>query len=415
MVELRSTSDQGASTPEEAAQSNLLSTKEFPEECASVQHVQHGDGEPSGEKMKEAQVNLFNKYLPFKDLRLRTFLMNYPIYTRVFSIFDYAPPILFNDEDQLISERVGLYLEQTCYRALPIALLNTPPLPRVITAQKGTLIFYLSAAGDWPYLQKLLSSGWRRNGQTVELIENKSVDGVPPEETIGTRSLFCPKITFVNAPRIRTYLLRSSILFEMTEPPITNHRFLRQEFIKECETIANLADEFCKDRAPFIEANTNFKGIEGFSNLDQNLWTALLVPAKVVDDSLPYPFFYNRILALAKEQVQLKRRLLLQSEDSKILEGTFVYISENKPYKDTGAYLGEDLRDFIKTGWDIANLQTKRVSEVLNSKGLIIDHKRPRVDTIGKNDDMKEVQRSAYVLDKQKLYEITPKYLNGVE
>ena len=415
MMESNLMSDLSVSDDEEAAQSNPSSTEEFPEDRASVQHVQHTHGEPSAEQMLKAQVTLFNKYLPFEDLRSRAFLMTYPVYTRVFSIFDYAPPILFNDEDQLITDRVGLYLEKTCYRALAIALLNTPPLPRVIAAQQGTLIFYLSAATDWPYLQKLLLGGSRRNGQAVELVasEDEPVDGIPPEDRIGTRSLFCPKITFINTPRIRIELLRFSILFELTDPS-RNHRFLHSEFIKECETIANLADEFCKNQAPFIEANKNFKGIEGFSNLDQNLWVPLLVPAKVVDDSLPHPFLYKRILALAKEQVDLKRRLLLQSEESKILEGVYTFINENKPYKDTGAYMGEDLRDFIKVRWNIDNLQTKRVSEVLNSKGLIIGHKRPRKDFIEK-DGIKEVQRAAYVLDKPRLHEITQKHPNRGE
>lgn len=415
MTGLRLTSDQSAATAGGAAQTKPSVTKESLEKCAGVQHVQHMDQKVSAREMIKAQLILLNKYLPFRDLGLRAFLTIYPIFSRLFSIFDYAPPILFNDEDQLITDRLGLYLEKTCYKALPIALLNTHALPRVIAAQEGTLIFYLSAATDWSYLQKVLLGGSRRNGQVVELFpsEDEPVDGVPPEDRIGTRSLFCPKITFINTPRIRIELLRSSILFELTDPS-RDHRFLHSEFINECKTVANLVDEFCKNQARFIEANKNFKGIEGFSNLDQNLWAPLLVTATVVDSALPNQYFHNKILDLAKDQVHLKRRLLLQSEELQILEAIHLFTNENKPYKNTDAYIGEDLRDFIKDRWKIRNLETKRVSEVLNRKGLIIGHKRPRVDTIEK-DGIKEVQKSGYVLDKDKLHEIIKKYLNGGE
>jgi hypothetical protein len=130
---------------------------------------------------------------------------------------------------------------------------------------------------------------------------------------------------------------------------------------------------------------------------------------------LPEPHIREDMLKLARKTIFQKRiKQLVENRDAQILESTRAYIEQAKPLDSSGLYVGEELWRFVKDRCSLPDLKLENVSRTLNRYALIKDVKRLRLGKEIKHEEI-EVQRSCYLIDREKLMSLTEEYHEGGE
>jgi hypothetical protein len=122
------------------------------------------------------------------------------------------------------------------------------------------------------------------------------------------------------------------------------------------------------------------------------------------------------MLTLARRTTALrKQNELAGNKDAQILESTQALVNQQGPIDNSeDLYIGAELRDFAKERWDIPSLNTETVSRILKRHNVLEGTKRPRIE-IRRGGRVMKVQKVCYILDRERLSNLTRDYFDGGE
>lgn len=202
----------------------------------------------------------------------------------------------------------------------------------------------------------------------------------------------------------------------MIKSPTRLEKFRFSKAEKEFKEVKDLISPFSDEyRDTISDLYNSFQGIDGLSDRDEEIWTPIFVIAEVLDAALPEPHLKEDMQKLASKIIRQRGiKQLIENRDAQILESTRVYIDETNPLDSSGLYVGEGLWRFIKDRCGIPDLKLETVSRTLNRYNIIKGIKRLRLGKEIKDREI-EVQRSCYLIDRQKLASLTEEYREGGE
>ncbi len=361
----------------------------------------------------EKLTNLFRRFINFKDQSLYGLSAIYVILTYLYEIFDQIPYLQIFGRKGSGKSRLGDLFEQLCFNPLNSSEISDASLYRAIGQESEGMTMIIDEADDLSgsthrgCLLKVLKSGYRRNGT---VIRSRLGGGIERFST------FCPKV-IINERGIQNPALDSrTITIHMIKSGHTLEKFQFSIVEKEFKEVRNLIRQFSQDYRDLVsDRYASFESIDGISGRDKEVWESIIVIADLFADLLNTPSSKEGMRALAKKLiVQKRRKELIENREDQILEGTRAYVEQGDAHHLDGLdfYIGEDLCSFIRERWNIGSLSLEAVSRVLHRYEIIKETKRPRVGKKIKNSET-ETQRSCYLIDKEKLRELTDELLEG--
>jgi hypothetical protein len=370
-------------------------------------------GDEKVQEMVEKLDQNFRKYIFFEDDIQYRLTSIYVLFTHLYEIFDEVPYLQVLGLKGSGKTRLGDLFEGLCFNPVNSSEFSDASLYREIARQRGNLTLIIDEADDLgsskrrSTLLRILRSGYRRNGNVVRC----GPDGRPEHF-----STFCPKV-IINDGGIQDPALESrTIPLHMIRSPNILERFRFSKVGTEFKEARELIYSFCDGyRDTISDHYTSFEGIHGISGRDEEIWTPIIVIADVLATILNTPSVKAEIVALGRKIVlERRRKQLIENRDAQILESTRVYIDETNPLDSSGLYVGEALWRFIKDRSGIPDLKLETVSRTLNRYNIIKDVKRLRLGKEIRDQEI-EVQRSCYLIDREKLASLTNEYHAGGE
>jgi hypothetical protein len=346
---------------------------------------------------------LFGRFIDFEDSLFYTLSVIYVLLTYLYDIFDEIPYLQVFGLKGSGKTRYGDLLEGLCSNQFSSSEISDASLYRAIGQEYGGTTVIIDEADDLSgstrrgILLRILRSGYRRNG---------NVTRCSPDGGIERFSTFCPKI-IINEKGIGDSALESrTIPIHMIKSTSSLERFQFSKVENEFKEVKGLISSFSKDHRNLVfNRYASFRGIDGISGRDEEVWAPILIIAETLDAEVGSLFIKESMLALAKKIIlQKKRTQLIGNVEAQILEATQVYVDQVEPLAIDGIslYVGADLWRSVKDRCSLPGLKIETVSRVLKRNGIIMDIRRPRLPIKG--------QKSCYQLDKEKLLKITAEY-----
>jgi hypothetical protein len=202
----------------------------------------------------------------------------------------------------------------------------------------------------------------------------------------------------------------------MIKSPVLLEKFRFSKAEKEFKEVKDLIDPFSDECRDIItDLYNSFQGIEGLSDREDEIWTPICVIAEVLDTTLPESHIKDDMEKLAQKIIRQRRmKQLVENRDAQILESARAYIEQVEPLDPSGLYVGEGLLRFIRDRCGLSDLKLDTVSRTLNRYNIIKDVKRLRLGKEIRDQEI-EVQRSCYLIDREKLASLTNEYYAGGE
>jgi hypothetical protein len=357
----------------------------------------------------------FKRFIYFDDPVLYSLCTVFVIFTFLFDIFDETPYLQIRGPKGSGKTQLGDIFWLLCFNAFISNEMSDAAVFRTIAQSygRGGLTLIVDEADDVAgptrrgILLRALKSGYRRNG---------NVTRCGPGGTIERFPTFSPKIV-INEKGIHDSALESrTIPIHMIKAPCPLEKFQFEKVKKEVKEIKELVRSFSEDYRDLIfDRYFSFKGVDGISNRDQEVWMPIIIIADLLAVLLDSPSMKADMIKLARKIIlQRKQTELIGNRDLQILAGTQAFIKETSPLKIDGLpfYIGEDLCKSIKDGWSLANLKLETVSHVLNQFNIIKGLRRPHLKKKIENSEI-QVQRVCYLFDEQRLAGLTNEYFEG--
>jgi hypothetical protein len=366
-------------------------------------------------EMFKNMSELFRRFIYFEDSLLYTLSIIYVLLTYLYDIFDEIPYLLISGLKASGNSRLGDLFAGLGYTSFNSSEISEAALYREIENRHCNTTMIIDEADDLQgstrrsILLRVLRSGYRRNGNVTRSRSNGSVVRF---------ATFCPKI-MINEKGIQDSALESrTIPIHMIKSiyPLEKFRFSKIE--TEFKGIKELIRSFSEEYRDFVsDEYTSFEGVEGMQGRDEEIWAPIFIIADTLDKSAS-PFIKDNILislrdsmlTLAKKIIlQRKRTQLIGNMDAQILEASRAYIEQAAPLNSDGLYVGEELCRSIRECWSIPGLRLETVSRTLKRHDVLTGIKRSRLHINGKSS---VVQRTCYLLDKEKLSKLTDEYFD---
>jgi len=356
---------------------------------------------------------LFRRFIDFEDSDFYTLSVIYVLLTYLYDIFDEVPYLQVFGLKGSGKSRYGDLLEGLCFNPFNSSEISDASLYRAIGQEYDGLTMIIDEADDLSgstrrsILLRILKSGYRRNGNVTRC----SLDG-----DIERFSTFCPKI-IINERGIGDSALESrTIPIHMIKSSRPLEKFQFSKIRNEFKEVKDLICSFSEDYRDLISDRYDFfTGVDGISGRDEEVWMPIIIIADVLATLLDKPSTKEDMVTLAKKIIiQRRRTQLIGNRDAQILEATQAYVDQGQGLKmeDLCFYVGEDLYRFIKERWNTPCLNLETVSRALNRYRIIKEIRRPRLQKKIKSSET-EVQRSCYLLDKERLSKLTNEYFTG--
>jgi hypothetical protein len=361
----------------------------------------------------EKLTRVFQKFIYFEDNDFYILSGIYVLLTHLYDIFDEIPYIQVSGLKGSGKTRRGDVFEGLCFNPFNSSEISDASLYRVIGQESNGLTMIIDEAEDLSgstrrsMLLRILRSGYRRDGNVTRCRPNGTVERFPT---------FCPKI-IINEAGIQNLALESrTIPIHMIKSVLPLEEFRFSKIEKEFKEVKELIRSFSEEYRDLVFGRyDSFKGLDGISGRDEEIWTPIIIIADVIATTLDTPHIKEAMLTLAKKIiVQRRRTQLIGDRNAQILESTWAFVEEKEPLNGDNLYVGEELCRFIKDRWSIPCLNLETVSRTLNRHHIIKEIRRPRLQKRIKGSEI-EVQRSCYLLDKERLSKLTIESFQGGE
>jgi hypothetical protein len=369
------------------------------------------------DEMFSKLVMFFKRFVYFDDPVFYSLSAIFVIFTYLFDIFDETPYLQIRGPKGSGKTQLGDMFWLLCFNAFISNEISDAAVFRTIAQSysRGGLTLIVDEADDVAgstrrgILLRTLKSGYRRNGNVTRCGPCGTIDRFPT---------FGPKIV-INEKGIHDSALESrTIPIHMIKAPSPLEKFQFEKVKKEAKEIKELVRSFSEDYRDLIfDRYFSFKGVEGISNRDEEVWMPIIIIADLLAVLLDSPSIKADMVKLARKIIlQRKKTELIGNREVQILAGTQAFIEEMSPLKIDGLpfYIGEDLCKSIKDGWSLPNLKLETVSHVLNQFNIIKGLRRPHLKKKIENSEI-QVQRVCYLFDEQRLAELTNEYFEGGE
>lgn len=347
-------------------------------------------------------TELFKKYVYFKDPVFYLLCLIYCIITYLTDVWDEVPYLMIFGLPGRGKTRLADLFDLLCFNPFKWVDISDASLFRRIDEgeKRGGITMIIDEKDDLSsknhgLLLSILRGGYRRGSK---------VSRCGPGRKVEEFSIFSPKI-IANIRGILDPALESrTIPIQMVKRDGQLSRFRLRNVKKEFDEAKQLISSFVEHhRDVVIKDYNNFGAIEGLSDRDEELWTPVIIVARILSRYLAQPSIEQEIINLAKRTVEeRRRRQLVDNRDLQILVSTQAFL-QNGNSVGNGFYVMEDVKNFIVEQWGHKNLSTQAVTRVLNQHGVIEGYSqhafRPRIGSRG--------QRTCYRLNKERLLAIT--------
>lgn len=355
----------------------------------------------------------FKRYIYFEEPLFYYLCPIFVMVTYVYDIFDEVPYLFVRGAKNSGKTRLGDILGGLCLNPKKFDDVSAASLYRAIDEQFLGVTMIVDEAQELSYrgrddlLGRILRSGYRKTGRI-----GRCGAGLRNTEF----STFCPKVIINNDGLIDPATESRTIPIPMIKSPTRLERFRFSKAEKEFKAIKELIGPFSDEyRNTISDLYDSFQGIDGLSDRDEEIWTPILVIAEVLDAALPESHIKEDMEKLAKKIIRQRgMKQLVENKDAQILESTRAYIEQVEPLDPGGLIVGEELWRFIKDRCGLSDLKLETVSRTLNHYAVIKGIKRLRLGKEIKDREI-EVQRSCYLIDRQKLASLTEEYRDGGE
>ena len=353
----------------------------------------------------------FQRYIYFEEPLFYDLCPIYALMTHVYDVFDEVPYLLIYGPKNSGKSRLGDILRGLCLNPKKFDDVSAAFLFRTIEEQFLGVTMIVDEAQELSYrrrddlLGRIVRSGYRKTGRI-----GRCGGGLRNTEF----TTFCPKVIINNDGLIDPATESRTIPIPMIKSPARLERFRFSKAQKEFKEIKDLIGPFSDEyRGAISDLYDSFQGIDGLSDRDEEIWTPILVIAEVLDAALPEPHIKDSMHKLANKII-LQRRIkqLVENRDAQILESTRTYIEQIEPLDPSGLIVGEELWRFIKGRCGLPDLKLETVSRTLNRYAVIKGVRRLRLGKEIKDREI-EVQRSCYLIDREKLASLTDEYHDG--
>lgn len=366
-------------------------------------------------QMFEKLTNLFRRFIDFEDSSFYRLSATYVLLTYLYDIFDEIPYLQIFGLKGSGKSRLGDLFEGLCFNPLNSSEISDASLFRAIGQEYNGATMIIDEADDLSgstrrgILLRVLKSGNRRNGNVTRCRPGGGIERFPT---------FCPKV-IINEKGIQNSALDSrTITIHMIKSARALEKFQFLKIEKEFKEVRSLIRQFSEDYRDLVsDRNVSFKGIDGISGRDEEVWTPIIIIADTLATLLNAPSTKEDMLTLAKNLiVQRRKTQLIGNREAQILEATQAYVEQGHVLNINGLclYVGEDLCRFVKERWSTPSLNLETVSRTLNRYHIIKEIRRPRLEKKIKNSET-EAQRSCYLLDKERLSKLTVEFSQGGE
>ena len=358
--------------------------------------------------MFEKLKNIFVRFIHFEDPVFHLLSVIYVVFTHTFDVFDEIPYVLIFGWTGSAKTLLGDLFKGLCLGAIYSSEISDAALYRVIGQKKGQLTLIIDEADDLGgparrrILLRILLSGFRYNG---------NVTRCGPGNKVVEFSTFSPKILINEKGIHHSALENRTIPIHMLEFKGQLEEFRSKGMEEELKAAKGTISSFAKDfRDVILDLYVSFKGFEGLTGHDREIWKPLLILSDLLASLLDKPCIRKSIIDLAEKTIlERKRRQLIGNRDLQILVSAREFIEQTKPLNSSGLYIAEELRDFIRASLGNPGLTTEAVARTLNRSNLIKERKRPKVDFI-EDGDIKTIQKTGYIFNMELLLKLTEKY-----
>jgi hypothetical protein len=360
-------------------------------------------------------VGIFRKYIFFTDDSYAYLCAIFAFMTHLYidAEFDEIPYLKIYGAKGSGKTLLGDILKGVCSGSIFSSDISPALLFRIIHHQrKEGITVIIDEAEDLAQkrgnklMERVLRSGYRKGGMIGRVIYNL------PKWFL----TFSPKVIINQSGLYDPALESRTISIPMVKSPDRLERFRSAQARDELGKIKGLIHKFSVEHKKAIRNRyVSFNGIEGLAGRDEEIWAPIIVIGDVLDKALSKPFLKRKMIELAKKITIQKRRLeLIGNLDLQILEGTRAYVEQSDPLVVNGLnlYVAEEICKSVASRWSLPTLRTETVSIVLKRHDIILDTKRPRLGIKNKN---LEVQRTCYLLDKERLVQLTHEYFDKEE
>lgn len=286
-------------------------------------------------EMFRKSVMFFKRFIYFEDPVFYLLSAIFVIFTFLFDIFDETPYLQIRGPKGSGKTLLGDMFWLLCFNAFISNEISDAAVFRTIAQSYGSggLTLILDEADDVAgstrrgILLRALKSGYRRNG---------NVTRCGPCGTIERFPTFSPKIV-INEKGIHDSALESrTIPIHMIKAACPLEKFQFEKVKKEVKEIKELVRSFSEDYRDLIfDRYLSFKGVEGISNRDQEVWMPIIIIADLLAVLLDSPSIKADMLKLARKIIlQRKKTELIGNREVQILAGTQAFIKRNVPVKD---------------------------------------------------------------------------------
>jgi hypothetical protein len=358
-------------------------------------------------KIFEKLNGLLRRFIYFEDPSYYPLSALYVLLTHFYPIFDEVPYLLITGLFDSGKSRLGDIFEGTSLNPTNSSDYTPASLYRTIE-DKGALTLIIDEAEELSYLKRaillsILRSGYRRNGKVVRCDKGEPIEFPTfcPKIIINQRGLIDPALESrtIPVPMIRSQNHLETFRFATVGPEFREAKNLIRLFVQGYGDI-------------IFRRYISFKGVDGLTNRDLEVWTPIIIIAEILDSAIPDSSIRSQMLELARRIIlQRRRRQLIENRDAQILEATRAFVEATSPIPKDGKdfYVGEQLSKSIKDRWGIPNLKIEQVSRTLSNHNILRDIQRIRLD-INDRGSISKTQKTCYELDKGRLTELTRDY-----
>jgi len=359
----------------------------------------------------EKLTELFRRFIDFDDSLFYILAVVYVLLTYFYDIFDQVPYIQVFGLKGSGKSLLGELFEGLCFSPFNSSEISDASLYRAIDQEYGGMTMIIDEADDLGgptrrgILLRVLRSGYRRHG---------NVTRCGPNGTVQRFSTFCPKI-IINERGIHDSALDTrTIPVHMIRSARSLEKFLSAKIGKEFKEVKDVIRSFSEDYRDLVsDRYISFKCVDGISGRDEEIWTPIFIIAEILDAGLAEPHVKQDMHKLAIKIIFQRRiKQLVENKDAQILESTCAYVGQVKPLDPHGLYVAEELWRFIKERCSLPDLKLETVSRILNRYNIIKGVKRLRLGKEIRDREI-EVQRSCYLIDREKLASLTEEYQGG--
>ena len=353
----------------------------------------------------EKLTKLFRRFIDFDDSLFYILAVIYILITYLYDIFDQVPYIQIFGLKGSGKSLLGELFEGLCFNPFNSSEISDASLYRAIDQEYGGMTMIIDEADDLGsptrrgILLRVLRSGYRRHG---------NVTRCGPNGTVQRFSTFCPKI-IINERGIHDSALDTrTIPIHMIRSARSLEKFLSAKIGKELKEMKDLIRSFSEDYRDLVsDRYVSFKCVDGISGRDEEIWAPIFIIAEILDAGLAEQHIKKDMHELAREII-LQRRVkqMVENKDAQILESTRAFLEQVEPLDPSGLIVGEALWKFIRDRCGLPDLKLENISRTLNRYDIIKGIKRLRLGKEIRDQEI-EVQRSCYLIDKEKLVRLS--------